>query len=73
MNDLTRERFDHAMNAAAYLWGAKSIAIYVGVKPEYVRRVLTKLPHSPIRKIAGRLMVFKPDLDAFLGGKSNSV
>jgi len=73
LTDLTPERFDQSTFRSGYLWGAKSIAIYAGVEPEYVRRVLAKLPDSPIRKFAGRLMVAKTDLDAFLIGKTNSV
>lgn len=74
MNDLTADLFD-AMTAPRIprgstlaresLWGATTIAGYMGVSDDFVRKIAEQ-PGSPIRKRAGRLFTTKTEVIAWL-------
>lgn len=65
---LTPEVFDQAFRTTP-IWGAKAIGQEAGVSAETVRRSWPRDPVCPVRRIGGRLVVYREDLRAWLGAR----
>ncbi|MGH2343458.1 hypothetical protein ACRC7T_18490 [Segnochrobactraceae bacterium EtOH-i3] len=65
---LTPARADRILQAAApargpkILWGAAAIAGRIGRSEDFVRRTLSKLPGSPVKKVAGQFCACEEEL-----------
>lgn len=74
MNDLTADRFDAIATpriprgstlARESLWGATTIAAFMGVSDDFVQKI-AKEPGGPIRRRAGRLFTTRTEILAWL-------